>query len=1084
MSRTESNRHETSRKSYVAVAILSMVTTVALIGLPLSAATAADGDLVWAVNAAEGTRIERGSSIAALPDGSMLVTGAYGDAVFPPGFDYSATFGPGDPNETTLASVNLFDMFVAKYDQDGLLVWATSAGGTGIDDGVAIAALADGSALVTGYFQNTATFGAGESNETSLTTLGTIGLFLAKYNADGTLAWAVDAGGGEGTWAAGNSVAALSDGSALLTGYINVGSVTFGAGEPNETVLTPVGGDNVFVAKYNADGSLAWARSAGGADSGGYGIATLADGSALAAGYFNGTVTFGAGETNETPLTAVGASDIFVAKYDPDGLLDWATSAGGANLDVAYGIAALADGSALVTGSFDVAATFGAGEANETALSALASSTDIFVAQYGPTGLLDWAVSTGTDNSDAGLAVAALSNGAALVTGEYNGTGAGVSDTFVAKFATDGVLDWTKQAFGTVSGDTVLAHGIAVDPGDYVLVTGEFKGVEAMPESGFGSVVFGFGETNETHLLSVDGSADLFVARIEAVPTYRIAGTVTVVGGAASVTDVTLTLSGDDSGTINPNADGTYSFRRLEEGNYTVTPTLAGYIIEPLNRTYEPLNTDQIGQDFLATAVYTISGTVTLIGGTGSVTDVTLTLSGDDSQTISPNADGAFSFTGLVDGNYTITPSLAGYDFEPDFRLYAPLNSDQMNQNFTGTYVPPRYSISGTVLLVGGTASVTDVTLALTNGAIATINPNPDGTYAFSGLLGADYTVTPSLAGYVFEPINRIYEPLNGDQIDQDFLGTYTPETFSISGTVTLIGGAASVTDVTLILSGDASRTISPNADGTYAFTDLPVGNYIVVPSLPEYVFAPTNRQYAPLESDQTGQDFIGTYTPGTFTISGTVTLVGGPGSPTDVALVLTGDLMTWITYTNPDGTYTFTGIPVGNYVLRPSMPDSTYRPPYKFDPPDRSYTPLDSDQTEQDFTGRQGKRGGSGEPCFIATAAYGTPISDEVWALREFRDEHLLTNRVGAAFVRAYYRFSPPVARFIATRESLRAAVRAVLTPLVGIARLARTVTAGPQAATGIVVAGLGLAVCAGAGRSRPASKSAPAGSEEQTRA
>jgi hypothetical protein len=260
MVRTKSNSSETNWSRHVVITVLSMAISTALVGLPLTAAMAADGDLVWAVNAAEGTRIERGSSIAPLPDGTMLVTGAYGDAVFPPGFDYTATFGPGDPNETTLPSVNLFDMFVAKYDQNGLLVWATSAGGDGVDDGVGIVALADGSSLVTGYFQNIATFGAGESNQTSLTTLGTIGLFLAKYNPDGTLAWAVDAGGGAGTWTAGYAVAALSDGSALLTGNFSAGTVTFGAGETNETVLTPVGGANIFVGHERRRRRFAWLR--------------------------------------------------------------------------------------------------------------------------------------------------------------------------------------------------------------------------------------------------------------------------------------------------------------------------------------------------------------------------------------------------------------------------------------------------------------------------------------------------------------------------------------------------------------------------------------------------------------------------------------------------------------------------------------------------------------------------------------------------------------------------------------------------------------------------------------------------------
>jgi len=71
---------------------------------------------------------------------------------------------------------------------------------------------------------------------------------------------------------------------------------------------------------------------------------------------------------------------------------------------------------------------------------------------------------------------------------------------------------------------------------------------------------------------------------------------------------------------------------------------------------------------------------------------------------------------------------------------------------------------------------------------------------------------------------------------------------------------------------------------------------------------------------------------------------------------------------------------------------------------------------------------------CFIATAAYGSPIEPQIKVLREFRDRFLLDNTIGKTFVKLYNTHSPPLADFIARHDNLRKVVRLGLLPMVSM--------------------------------------------------
>jgi hypothetical protein len=88
------------------------------------------------------------------------------------------------------------------------------------------------------------------------------------------------------------------------------------------------------------------------------------------------------------------------------------------------------------------------------------------------------------------------------------------------------------------------------------------------------------------------------------------------------------------------------------------------------------------------------------------------------------------------------------------------------------------------------------------------------------------------------------------------------------------------------------------------------------------------------------------------------------------------------------------------------------------------------------------------GTGCFIATAAYGTPMAEEIQILRQFRDEYMLTNPVGKVLVDVYYAVSPPIAKFITEHSSLRQTVRAGLAPAVAMSTAVTNTSLAEKAA------------------------------------
>jgi len=409
------------------------------------------------------------------------------------------------------------------------------------------------------------------------------------------------------------------------------------------------------------------------------------------------------------------------------------------------------------------------------------------------------------------------------------------------------------------------------------------------------------------------------------------------------ISGVVVTVSGGASETYTTGDDGYYGFMQLGHGlNYTVTPDKSGWVFDPPSTPYEPLTSNYDFQNFEGTPqqYHYIKGHVRDKFG-GGVEGVTLTLSGSASDQYVTGGDGYYEFLDLEGGlSYTVTPTKSDWGFSPSFRSYEPLDSDQDNQDYTGT---PYWYIKGYVREDG--VPMEGVWMELSGGASEYVQTNASGYYEFLNLEGLlNYTVRPTKEGWYFEPDDSTFTPLDGNKDNVDFNGYEIQTHFYIKGYIH-DSYRAPMESVTVTLSGGASDIYLTGPSGYYEFLDLPGGpDYTVTPSKPAYTFDPESRFFPSLDQDWDGQDFVGTLCP-LYDITGYVLDTVSVGI-SDVVVHLTGAAVDSYT-TVSDGYYGFLDLQgCLNYTVTPSKQGRC------FSPPARDYTSLQADQDSQNFIG------------------------------------------------------------------------------------------------------------------------------------
>jgi hypothetical protein len=305
--------------------------------------------------------------------------------------------------------------YVMHVMRSGVIDWVAVAGGKSFDNayftagtsnlaqGTGIVSDGAGGALVTGWFSGVASFGS-----TSLESRGDLDVFVMHVTASGAIDWAVQAGGTVND--DGLGIASDGAGGALVTGAFT-GKALFGT-----TLLGSRGSKDVFVMHVTTSGAIGWAVRAGGTfDDQGHGIAYDGAGGALVTGWFSGEASFG-----NSSIKSHGDFDVFAMHVTASGAIDWVVQAGGTSDDSGNGIASDGAGGALVTGTFNGAASFGS-TTLET-VSRLRGDYDGFVMHVTASGVIDWARSTGGTLNAWGNGIAQRDEvGGFLVTGTFMG---------------------------------------------------------------------------------------------------------------------------------------------------------------------------------------------------------------------------------------------------------------------------------------------------------------------------------------------------------------------------------------------------------------------------------------------------------------------------------------------------------------------------------------------------------------------------------------------------------------------------------------------------------------------------------------
>lgn len=278
-----------------------------------------EGNLVWATSG--GSVVDDdGHSVAADELGNIYVTGD---------MNYIATFG-----SHTVEYYGFSDIYLVKYDTDGNCQWAKSAGGPIYDDGSCVEVKGE-HLFLAGAFNDEAVF-----DTATISSVGSVDIFIAHYLTDGSFVEVITAGGDNNE---GIQCMAVDDDMSVYIGGWYMLNISFGTATHFSS-----GSNDIFLAKYSPGNGFSWSQSYGGMGlDAAWGMTCDNSNRLLFTGTFENTLSMGT-----ATFASEGFDDGFACRFHPDGTIDWVYQIGGSGSVTARDCAADQDDNYYIAGDF------------------------------------------------------------------------------------------------------------------------------------------------------------------------------------------------------------------------------------------------------------------------------------------------------------------------------------------------------------------------------------------------------------------------------------------------------------------------------------------------------------------------------------------------------------------------------------------------------------------------------------------------------------------------------------------------------------------------------------------------------------